>query len=217
MLKLWGRASSFNVQKVLWTLSELDLKYQHINAGGDAGGLDTREFLAMNPHGKVPVLADDDKIIWESQSIVRYLAANYSNRSEHPLSATDTTIRAQQESWMDWSLSSLERDVLGIFWLLVRTPQAQQQPSRIQAHVKACARHYQLLDHLLEQQLWLACDHFSIADIPAGTTLFRYFEMAIERPELPQVQAWYARLQERPGYRQHVMRPFDELRGKLAF
>lgn len=215
MLTLWGRPSSFNVQKVLWTLDEIGLEYEHVDAGGAAGGLDTPAFLAMNPHGRVPVVRDDDgTIVWESQSVVRYLAARYSRGQLWPESPGQ---RAQADRWMDWSLCSLERDVLGVFWLLVRTPAEKHNRPLIDGHVAACARHYRLLDAWLRERPWLSGARFTMGDIPAGTTLYRYFEMQIERPEIPRVRDWYARLSERPGYRRHVMRPFDELRGKLGF
>jgi glutathione S-transferase len=77
MLKIWGRRSAFNVQKAMWAIGELELPHEHVNAGGDAGGLDDPWFREMNPHGRIPVIDDDGLILWESNSIIRYLGAKY--------------------------------------------------------------------------------------------------------------------------------------------
>lgn len=214
MLTIWGRRNSYNVQKALWAADELDLTYKHIDAGGDAGLIDTAEFLAMNPHGRVPVIQDGENIVWESHSVVRYLAATYGRGT---LWAEEPGERARAEQWMDWTVATLEREVLSLFWRLVRTPADMQDEKAIAMHVANSARCYELLDGWLAEREWLAGDHFTMGDIPAGTTLYRYFEMAVERPAIPNVRNWYARLSERPAYQKDVMRPFDELRGKLSF
>src|SRR5471030_2932952 len=105
MITLWGRRSSVNVQKVLWALDELALPFAHVDAGGDAGGLDEPAFRAMNPHGRVPVLKDGATAIWESNTIVRYLCARYSSGERCP---AEPDARAQAEAWMDWELASLQ-------------------------------------------------------------------------------------------------------------
>jgi glutathione S-transferase len=114
MLKVWGRRSSFNLQKVMWLIGELELPHQHINAGGAFGGLDAPAFLAMNPHGRVPVIADGDAVVWESHTILRYLAAKHSGGR---FWSEDPAARARVEGWMDWSQTSLQPDFLnGVFW-----------------------------------------------------------------------------------------------------
>ena len=192
----------------------MSLEYRHVDAGGDAGLLDTPEFLAMNPHGRVPVIQDGDDIVWESHSVVRYLAAKYGKGT---LWAENPGERAQAEQWMDWTVATLEREVLSIFWRLVRTPADMQDKKMIDMHVANSARCYELLDRWLDERDWLAGARFTMGDIPAGTTLYRYFEMEIERPAIPNVRSWYESLSERPAYQKNVMRPFDELRGKLSF
>ncbi|HAD26865.1 MAG TPA: glutathione S-transferase [Alphaproteobacteria bacterium] len=214
MLTIWGRRNSYNVQKALWAADELALDYRHIDAGGDAGLIDTAEFLAMNPHGRVPVIQDGENIVWESHSVVRYLAATYGRGT---LWAEDPGERARAEQWMDWTVATLEREVLAIFWRLVRTPADMQDKKAIAMHVANSARCYALLDDWLAEREWLAGERFTMGDIPAGTTLYRYFEMEIDRPAIPNVRRWYARLSDRPAYQANVMRPFDELRGKLSF
>ena len=202
MLKVWGHRSSFNLQKVMWLVGELGLRHEHIPAGGDFGLNDTPEFLAMNPHGRVPV-------------ILRYLAAKYGRGR---FWSDDPGERSQAERWMDWSQATLQADFLiGVFWGFYRTPEAQRNLPAIAAKVRACGRHFQLLDRILADRSFLCGDTLTLADIPAGTSLYRYFGIGIERPSVPNVEAWYRRLQERPAYREHIMVPFGELRGRLDY
>lgn len=214
MLKVWGRRSAFNVQKVLWLIDELGLQHTHIDAGGTFGGLDTPEFLALNPHGRVPVIDDDGTIVWESHSILRYLAARYGAGSWWPEAAAQ---RSHADRWSDWSLATLQRDFMDLFWHFYRTPEAQRDAALIASLAQRTAAHFELLDRHLARQPWLAGEHISFGDIPAGTALYRYFEIDVAHPEVPHVRDWYARLGGRPPYRRHVMRPFAELRGQLAY
>jgi len=214
MLTVWGRRSSFNLQKVMWFVGELGLEHRHIQAGGEFGGLDTPEFRAMNPVGRIPVIDDNGTIVWESHTILRYLAARYGGVQ---FWSEDSAERSQADRWMDWSQTALQPDFLiGVFWGLYRTPESQRNWRAIQEKIASCARHFQLLDNMLDARRYLCGDSFSLADIPAGTTLYRYFELEIDRPPLPNVAEWYRLLQERPAYRKHVMVPFTELRGRLT-
>ena len=215
MLKVWGRRSSFNVQKVLWLVGELGLEHEHIPAGGGFGRLDEPAFRAMNPHGRVPVIEDGDATLWESQTILRYLAAKY---GQGKFWSPDPVERGRVEGWMDWSATSLQPDFLnGVFWGYYRTPEAQRDWPAIDKSLARCTEHFQLLDGILSSQPFLAGERLTLADIPAGTSLYRYFELDIEQPDLPSVSAWYERLQQRPAYREHVMIPFTELRGRLDY
>jgi glutathione S-transferase len=215
MLRVWGRRSSFNTQKVLWLVGELGLAHEHVPAGGDFGRLDEPAFRALNPHGRVPLIEDGEAVVWESHACLRYLAAAYGRGS---FWSDDPAERARIEGWMDWSQTSLQPDFLtGIFWGYYRTPEAERDWPAIDRSLARCAEHFGLLDRILRQRPFLAGDRLSLADIPAGTALYRYFELDIDRPELPNVSAWYERLRARPAYRQHVMLPFGELRGRLAY
>jgi glutathione S-transferase len=119
---------------------------------------------------------------------------------------------------MDWSQTTLQPDFLmGVFWGFYRTPDAARDWPAIREKAAACASHFQLLDRILGDRHYLLGDEPTLADIPAGTALYRYFGLDIERPSVPNVQAWYSRLQARPAYRAHVMIPFEELRGRLAY
>jgi len=214
-LKVWGRRSSFNVQKVLWLVGELGLPHEHIPAGGSFGGLDDPDFLAMNPHGRVPVIEDDGAVVWESHAILRYLAARYGGPAWWPEAPA---ARAQADGWMDWAQTALQPAFLtGVFWGWYRTPEAQHNKPAIEAALAACARHFQLLDKVLTDRPFLGGDAPSLADIPAGAHLYRYYELEIDRAKTPNVEAWYARLQDRPAYREHVMIPFGEMKGRLAY
>jgi glutathione S-transferase len=215
MLTVWGRRSSFNLQKVMWLVGELQVAHRHVEVGGKFGGLDKPEFLAMNPHGKVPVIDDGGTVVWESHAILRYLAARYGGT---PFWSDDPAARSLSDRWMDWSQSTLQPDFLtGIFWGFYRTPEAQRDMPAVSRRIEACARHFKLLDRHLENRAYMLGDALTLADIPIATNLYRYFNLAIERPSVPNVEAWYARLQQRPAYRQHVMVPFEELFGRLDF
>jgi glutathione S-transferase len=215
MLTIWGRRSSFNLQKVMWLVDELGLTHRHIEAGGRFGGLDTAEFRAMNPHGRVPVINDDGAIVWESHAILRYLAARHGGG---PFWHDDPAERSLADRWMDWSQTTLQPDFLmGVFWGFYRTPEAQRDLPAISNKVERCARHFALLDCHLADRAFMRGDTLTLADIPIGTSLYRYFNLDIARPSVPNVEAWYARLQARPAYRQHVMVPFEELYGRLDY
>ena len=215
MLTVWGRRNSFNAQKVLWLTGELALEHTHIDAGGSFGGLDAPDFVAMNPHQKVPVIRDGDTVLWESQAILRYLAARYGHGS---FWHDDPARRALVEQWMDWSQTTLQPAFLvGVFWGFYRTPAAQRNTAAIEASLKRCNACMLQLERQLGEHKFLLGDELSLADIPAGCNLYRYFNLDIERPDLPRVAAWYARLAERPAYREHVMLPFDDLFGRLDY
>ena len=215
MLRVWGRRSSFNVQKVMWLVGELGLAHEHIPAGGGFGINDTAEFLAMNPHGKIPVIDDGGTVVWESHSILRYLAACHGKPGFWD---EDASRRSDVERWMDWSQTTLQPAFLiGVFWGFYRTPPAQRDWSGINNSLALCAQHFRILDRVLAGRPFLNGNRLTLADIPAGTNLYRYFELEIERPRLPNVEAWYERLKQRTAYREHVMVPFDELRGRLDY
>ena len=216
MLTVWGRRSSYNVQKIMWLVGELDLPHRHIPAGGNFGLVDTPEFLAMNPHGRVPVIDDDGVVVWESHAILRYLAAVHGAAKFWPQNAAE---RSQADRWMDFAQTALQPAFLnGVFWGYYRTPEPQRDWPAIRAKLATCTRIFRLLNEALAGRAYLCGETLSLADIVAGTALYRYFELDIERPsDISRVKAWYHRLQERPAYREHVMIPFGELRGKLDY
>lgn len=215
MLKVWGRRSSANVQKVMWLVGELALPHEHIPASGDFGGLDTPAFRAMNPHGKVPVIQDGAVVVWESHAILRYLAAAHGEGRFWP---ADPAARAPIDGWMDWAQTALQPAFLsGVFWGGYRTPQAQRDKPAVARALEETVRCLTRADAQLAERPFLVGETLSLADIAIGAHLYRYFELELDRPALPRLEAWYGRLQARPAYREHVMVPFGELKGKLAF
>lgn len=215
MLKIWGRKNSINVQKVMWTVGELGLAHERIDAGGPFGGLDSDEFRAMNPNARVPVIENDGITIWESQAIVRYLAAKFGAGSLWP---EDPGVRSQSDRWMDWTVADLQPAFIGgVFWNFYRTPDAQRNWPLIRQGIARSAILFSLLDKHLAGKAFIAGDALTIGDIAAGAQCYRYFELEIDRPMIPNVEAWYERLASRPAYREHVMVPFEDLRGRLSF
>jgi glutathione S-transferase len=215
VLTIWGRRSSFNLQKVMWLVGELQLEHRHIEVGGKFGGLDTAEFLALNPHGKVPVIDDAGVVVWESHAILRYLAARYGAGTYW---RDDPAERSFSDRWMDWAHTTLQPDFLGgVFWGFYRTPEAQRDWPAIKSKIELCSRHFLMLDRQLSGRLYMLGDTLSLADVTVGTHLYRYFNIDIPRPHVPNVEAWYRRLEARPAYQQHVAVPFDDLYGRLDF
>lgn len=214
MLTIWGRANSFNVQKVIWLIEEMQLPHLHVEAGGKHGGLDAPEFLAMNPHGKVPVIKDGDVAVWESHAILRYLAASYERPLFWPVAPAE---RARIDAWMDWAQTTLQPDFLsGVFWGYFRTPAPKRDMARVTEALARCAQHFTLLDTMFaDGRHFLLGNHLTLADIAVGTHLYRYFEMDLDRPAVPNLQEYYERLQNRPAYRHGVMVPFDDLFGRM--
>jgi glutathione S-transferase len=213
MLKVWGRATSSNVQKVMWVIGELGLDHERVDVGASYGGLDTEAYGKLNPNRLVPTLEDDDVVIWESNAIVRYLAAKYDAGGLWP---EDPGERAVADQWMDWMPTTLLGNFVAVFFGLVRIPPEHRDMASIGKAVERLNRNYQFLDRQLEGRAFIAGDRLTMGDIPIGMTLYRYYDMPLERPSLPSVEAWYARLQERPAYREHVMVNYDALRNDVV-
>ena len=210
MLTIHGRKTSYNVQKVTWIAAELGVPNRRLDVGGRFGGLDTPEFRAMNPNGRIPVIEDEGKVIWESNAIVRYLASRYGGEAWWP---SDPATHAQGDQWMEWAGNNLNVGFLGLFMGFYRTPETKRDWTAIKANLERCAADYGLLDRVLAKRPFIAGETISVGDIPIGATLFRYFTLDIERPKLPNVEAYYRRLTERPAYSTHVMVPYEELKG----
>ena len=214
MIELWGRKNSYNVLKVLWTLAELKIDYRHHDVGSNVGDLETSEFLAMNPHARIPVLVDKGSIIWESNTIVRYLSASY---GENLLWMDDPMQRSFAERWMDWELATLEPDFMGLFWGFYRKPEGKRDYEQIGKSKSNCERHFRLLDDHLKENNYLAGAEFSMGDIPAATYLYRYFEMGVEVERPANVMAWYQRLSGRRAFQKTIMTAFNELEGREQY
>ena len=204
MLTIWGRTNSINVQKVLWCCAELGLVYERIDAGGSFGVSNTPEYLAMNPNGLVPTIDDDGFILWESNVIVRYLAAKH---GQGTLCPGDLKARAEAERWMDWQVTTLWAAMRPIFFGYVRTPPEQRDAAALASAQRSSEEALAILDRYLKDRVFVAGERFTMGDIPAGISVYRWLALPIERPDFPHVMRWYQALTERPGFRTHIMHP----------
>jgi len=211
MLKVWGRASSSNVQALMWCIGELSLPYERIDAGYVYGVVDTPEYLSMNPNGTVPTLQDgNNSPLWESGAIMRYLAAAYGSEGFWP---TQAVARAEIDKWAEWSkLNIALKFTAPVFWRVVRTPPSKRDPQAVNAALKVLDKFFDIADVQLSKFPYLAGENFTLADIQFGHCLFRYFDIDIERSEHGYVRAYYDALTERAVFRQHVMLSYEELR-----
>lgn len=206
MLKIWGRTTSINVQKVMWLAAEMSLDVERIDAGGKFGVVDQDHFAEMNPNRRVPVLQDGDLTLWESNAILRYLAANYNSGALWP---ADKAQRALADQWMEWNTSSLWGALRLVFIGLIRTPPEERDEAALKKLTVETGVLFQLLDQKLGNQDFILGGQITLGDIPMGATCYRFKELDIERPATPNVDAWYQRLQDRDAYRQHVMIPLE--------
>lgn len=205
MMRIWGRTNSINVIKVLWLCDELGLAYERTDAGMAHGVVGTPEYKSMNPNSRVPTIDEDGWVLWESNSIVRYLAARHAPGRLIPTALRE---RADCERWMDWVLVHLNTPMTPLFWQLVRTPAEKRDSTAIERLRAETESQMRILDGHLAGREYLAWDRFSVADIPAGSFVHRWYALpGIERPALPNLLAWYARLQQRPGFVKFAMAP----------
>lgn len=209
MLKVWGRKTSLNVQKVMWLLNELGLPHERVDAGGRYGVVDTPEYGRLNPNRRVPTIEDGGAVIWESHSISRYIAAKYAPGSA--FWPEDPAARAYSEKWMDWSLGTMAPPFTQMFTGYYRTKAAERKWPQINSAIERTAFLMKILDAHMADRKNIAGDTLTLGDIVTAPFFYRYFTVGLERPSLPNLEAWYARLQERPAYRTHVMVPYDEL------
>ncbi|SHJ27693.1 glutathione S-transferase [Bradyrhizobium lablabi] len=207
-LKIWGRANSVNVQKALWCLAELDLAYERIDAGMAFGKNDQPEYLAMNPNGRVPTLVDGDFVLWESNSIMRYLALAYAPAS--PIYPAEPQRRAGVDRWLDWTLSTLQPVDRPVFWALVRTPVEQRDMVKIQKDADAEAVQWRIVDAQVSSRRFIEGDDFTIADIALGAYARRWFGVeGVTKPHLAHLERWFAELARRPAFQKFVAPPMS--------
>ena len=196
MLKIWGRISSVNVQKVVWAADELGLAYERIEAGGAFGKTKTPEYLAMNPNSLVPVIEDDGFVLWESNAIVRYLAHRHARGTLWP---DDDRKRADADRWMDWQATTYTPAMWAAFWQLVRTPADERDAAAIEASLANTEKSAEILEAALADREFITGASFTMGDIPIGCATHRWLNLPARRIARPNVERWYAALKARPG------------------
>src|SRR3954451_15831660 len=200
MIKIWGRNTSSNVQKVMWAIGEMKLPHQRIDVGGAFGKNKEPAYLAMNPNGLVPTLEEEDGFtLWESNTIVRYLA------TQSHLEPRDSSGRARASQWMDWQLTVAGPAIFQAFWGLIRTPEDKRDHKAIAESQAKTTDAMKMVDAQLAKTAYLAGDAFSMGDIPVGLIAFRFRQLVPQRPALPNLDRWYAEIEKRPAFRDHVL------------
>jgi len=202
VIKIWGRNTSSNVQKVMWAISEIGLPHERIDIGGAFGKNNEAEYLAKNPNGLVPTLEEEDGfLLWESNTIVRYLAAKHKASVLEP---ADLRGRALASKWMDWQLSVCGPAITPVFWNLIRTPPEKRDHAAIEQGKKKTTAAMSMMDEQLGKTAYLAGDAFSYGDIPVGIMAYRYRQLVPDRPPLRNFERWYAAISSRPAFKEQV-------------
>lgn len=205
MLKVWGRTNSVNVKKALWAAEELGLEFQRIDAGMEHGVTKTPEYLKMNPNSLVPTIDDDGFVLWESHTIVRYLAAKHGAGTLWP---TDLRARADAERWMDWAFT-FQSAMRAVFWGLIRTKPEERDHQAIEEGRQRSAQLLAIPERTLSERPYLGGATLTMGDIPLGCEVQRWMRVPMERARFPNVQAWFDRLCARPAFRKHVDLPLS--------
>lgn len=211
MITVHGRASSTNVQIVMWTIAELGLEHRRIDVGGPYGGNNTPEYLAMNPNGLVPVVQDGDLTMFESAAILRYLGARYGSE---PFWPKDPARRVELDMWAEWTKTTFVAAIMPLFIQLVFTREADRNAAAIEAAEAQLARAAAIADARIGDGPFLAGEDFTFADIIFAHQLYRYATLPIRREPTPNLDAYYQRLGQRPTFARHVMVSYDELRAE---
>lgn len=204
MIKIWGRASSQNVQKVLWCCDELALQYSRTDWGGTFGGNDDPEYRRMNPHGRVPTIKDGDNIVWESNTVMRYLCSKYAAPHLYP---TDPYARSEVDRWSDWQLATMNPPMVTLLLGYYRTPAEQRDAKALEKARLQAIDLWTIVEKEMSKKPYLAGDAFTLADIGNGILVHRWYTYPIERPNLPKLADWYSRLSERAGFKAHIAGP----------
>ena len=204
MLKIWGRRDSFNLQKVMWCVGELGLEHERLDAGGEYGITNSAEYLSMNPNAKVPTIDDDGFILWESNSIVRYLAAKYGEDFLYPI---DLNLRAEADRWMEWQSATVGSVMRPLIITMFRTKLGDRDQEMAKQQIAEASRYWTILDSHLENRNYLVTNSLTMGDIPLGCYAWRWYSINADKPKLKNLNEWYDRLCDRPAYRENVMIP----------
>ncbi|MEM7237298.1 MAG: glutathione S-transferase family protein [Pseudomonadota bacterium] len=209
-LTVWGRATSSNVQVVMWAIGELGLAHERIDLGHKFGGTDTPEYRAMNPNGRVPTIRDGDLVLYESQAILRYIAAKYGDANFWP---DDVAVRAELDQWCEWIRTTFQPEFnYKIFWQKVRVGAADRDEAQISQDAEALKPLIQLLEDRIGQRAFMNGQELCWADMVVGHLLYRYYTVDFDRADTPNLDAYYQRLTERPAFVEHAMVSYEPLR-----
>ena len=195
-LQIWGRISSINVKKVVWAAQELSLNFDRHEAGGVHGVVKTPAYVALNPNSQIPVMEDADYVLWESNVITRYLCAKHSPGNLYP---TDLQERFDAERWMEWQQTMVNPASRNGFWHLIRLPADQRDPALIAQSNAAVELLMAMLDAHLATHSFMVGERFTMADIPLGCEVQRWFSLPQTREKRPNIERWFATLSARPA------------------
>lgn len=205
MIEIWGRRNASNVMPVMWAVGELGLAHVRHDVGGSFGGLDDPAYRALNPNRRIPTLVDGDLVVFESNAVVRALSRRYGAGSLLP---DDEPSCAHADQWMEWHKTTLYPPYIDLFWAIVRTEPALRDADGIARLTQALRRPLKILEAQLAARPFVAGERLTMADVPIGPALHRLLALEIERPAIPNIEAWYTRLCERPAFQAHVMFPY---------
>ncbi len=223
MLTIWGRPTSARTQKVLWALAETGIEFEMILASGTMGPngsvdkgnepygvVDTPEYLAMNPNGTVPTIKDGDFTLWESNSVIQYLAMKY---APEPLFGDDLETFASASRWMDWEGNMFLPHQHTLVMHLVRLPPEERDPAQVEGARQALLRPLKIIDSQLAKTSFISGERFTMGDIPIGIRVHRWFLFDLETPDFPNLTRWYEVIRQRPGFLEHIADPAVHLSG----
>jgi len=195
-IEIWGRENSSNVRKVLWICEELDIEYEQHVVGGRHGGLDSPEYLAMNPNYVIPTIKHGDFVLWESNVILRYIGSVFGEGKVWP---SDPRARAEADRWMDWQVTTLRPPMVPLVldWIYERPMN--------QAGCEGMFNHWKIMDDRLSANKYLAGDNFTIGDIPCALIADWWFSFPITHPDLPHLRRWFDLIAERSGFQKYVL------------
>jgi glutathione S-transferase len=201
MLKILGRATSANVQKVTWLCEEIGLPFEREDIGGPFGGNDTPEYIALNPNKRVPTIVDDDFVLWESNACITYLASKHAVGDWYP---DDLRVRGDAHRWMDFATSTVAPAHGPAFVGLIRTAPEKRKPDAIAAGRDNFSKQLAIVDGYLADREYLTGSSINIGDMPIAILSYRWFNLDIEREDYPNLKRWYDAINARPAFQKHV-------------
>jgi len=196
MLRIWGRITSINVRKAVWTAQQLGLEFERIDAGGSFGVTKTPEYIAMNPNSVVPTLVDGDFTLWESNVIVRYLCAKHAVGNLYPIELQE---RFNAERWMDWQQTTFSPSGRDAFWQLIRIPEPGRDMKKVEASIASTETLLDRFETHMRTTEFVAGNKLTMADIPMVCEIHRWFGLNLPSKPRPYIEAWYAKMLEHPG------------------